>query len=127
MLNLKKILQLATASCVLAVLAGGALLWLATWMSPPCASATSLQKGRPSPVECVCPGELDEVPVKLLDRLGERLSEQRYNSLSAALLLRGYCEEILQSLPAAAAEAPAGAAAPAPGAEFSRLFNITYL
>lgn len=34
------------------------------------------------------PGELDEVPVKLLDRLGERLSEQRYNSLSAALLLR---------------------------------------
>lgn len=34
------------------------------------------------------PGELDEVPVKLLDALGTRLSEQRYNSLSAALLLR---------------------------------------
>ncbi|MEO4045727.1 alpha-2-macroglobulin [Pseudomonas sp. CAU 1711] len=34
------------------------------------------------------PDELDEVPVKLLDALGARLSEQRYNSLSAALLLR---------------------------------------
>lgn len=34
------------------------------------------------------PAELDEVPVKLLDAMGQRLSEQRYNSLSAALLLR---------------------------------------
>lgn len=34
------------------------------------------------------PDELDEVPVKLLDALGSRLSEQRYNSLSAALMLR---------------------------------------
>ena len=34
------------------------------------------------------PERLDEVPLELLDSLGERLSEQRYNSLSAALLLR---------------------------------------
>ncbi|HLD68075.1 MAG TPA: MG2 domain-containing protein, partial [Pseudomonas sp.] len=34
------------------------------------------------------PDEVNEVPVALLERLGQRLSEQRYNSLSAALLLR---------------------------------------
>lgn len=34
------------------------------------------------------PGKLDKVPLTLLDSLGKRLSEQRYNSLSAALLLR---------------------------------------
>lgn len=34
------------------------------------------------------PDRLDEVPPKLLDGLGQRLGEQRYNSLSAALLLR---------------------------------------
>ncbi|MGL4316457.1 MAG: alpha-2-macroglobulin family protein [Pseudomonas sp.] len=41
------------------------------------------------------PEQLDEVPVKLLDALGQRLTEQRYSSLSAALLLRaldGYGE-----------------------------------
>ncbi|MGF6111282.1 alpha-2-macroglobulin family protein [Pseudomonas frederiksbergensis] len=35
------------------------------------------------------PELLDDVPVALLDKLGKRLNEQRYNSLSAALLLRG--------------------------------------
>ncbi|WP_322980527.1 alpha-2-macroglobulin [Pseudomonas sp. C11] len=34
------------------------------------------------------PDKLDDVPVKLLEALGKRLNEQRYNSLSAALLLR---------------------------------------
>ncbi|QLG96281.1 alpha-2-macroglobulin family protein [Pseudomonas yamanorum] len=34
------------------------------------------------------PELLDDVPATLLDKLGKRLNEQRYNSLSAALLLR---------------------------------------
>jgi len=34
------------------------------------------------------PDLLDDVPAALLDKLGKRLNEQRYNSLSAALLLR---------------------------------------
>ncbi|WP_347928975.1 alpha-2-macroglobulin [Pseudomonas helvetica] len=34
------------------------------------------------------PELLGDVPVNLLDKLGKRLNEQRYNSLSAALLLR---------------------------------------
>jgi len=34
------------------------------------------------------PEMLDDVPTSLLDKLGKRLNEQRYNSLSAALLLR---------------------------------------
>lgn len=34
------------------------------------------------------PGNLDEVPAELLDNLGKWLDQQRYNSLSAALLLR---------------------------------------
>jgi hypothetical protein len=34
------------------------------------------------------PELLDDVPTALLDKLGKRLNEQRYNSLSAALLLR---------------------------------------
>lgn len=47
------------------------------------------------------PAKLDDVPVKLLDALGQRLSEQRYNSLSAALLLRaldGYGERAEEGL-----------------------------
>ncbi|RMT93061.1 hypothetical protein ALP39_02642 [Pseudomonas marginalis pv. marginalis] len=34
------------------------------------------------------PELMDDVPTALLDKLGKRLNEQRYNSLSAALLLR---------------------------------------
>ncbi|WP_437881692.1 alpha-2-macroglobulin family protein [Pseudomonas sp. LRF_L74] len=34
------------------------------------------------------PSRIDDVPVKLLDALGKQLTERRYNSLSAALLLR---------------------------------------
>ena len=34
------------------------------------------------------PEQVADVPLELLDRLGQRLNEQRYNSLSAALLLR---------------------------------------
>ncbi|MCK9797568.1 alpha-2-macroglobulin [Pseudomonas sp. MAFF 302030] len=34
------------------------------------------------------PTQVDDVPLALLDKLGKRLNEQRYNSLSAALLLR---------------------------------------
>jgi uncharacterized protein YfaS (alpha-2-macroglobulin family) len=36
------------------------------------------------------PELLDDVPTALLDKLGKRLNEQRYNSLSAALLLRAW-------------------------------------